>query len=65
MAYETRAINAPFTRTLQQSLSRTESTQFLVLMPISFRSILTFSSHQRLGLCKNLFPVGLPVNILK
>ena len=39
-------------------------TQFL-LIPISLRSILILSSHQRLGLPKGLFPVGLPVKIVK
>ena len=33
--------------------------------PNSSRSILILSSHLRLGLPKYLFPVGLPVNILK
>ena len=35
------------------------------LIPISSRSILILSSHLRLGLPKGLFPVGLPVKILK
>ena len=34
-------------------------------IPISSRSILTLSSHLHLGLPKGLFPVGLPVKILK
>ena len=34
-------------------------------MAISLRSILIFSSHLRQGLPKDLFPVGLPVKILK
>ena len=34
-------------------------------LPISSRSILILSSHLRLGLPKGLFPVGLPVKILK
>ena len=42
-----------------------EPNHFLVLMPISSRSILILSSHLRLGLPKGLFPVGLPVKILK
>jgi hypothetical protein len=33
--------------------------------PISSRSILILSFHLRLGFLKGLFPVGLPVNILK
>ena len=39
--------------------------QFLVLMPISLRSILILSSHLRLGLHRGLFRVNLPVIILK
>ena len=35
------------------------------LTHISSRSILILFSHLRLGLPKGLFPVGLPVNILK
>ena len=34
------------------------------MIHISLRSILTLSSHQRLGIPKGLFPVGLPVKIL-
>ena len=64
MAYGTRRFNAAFTRALQWSLFRVESTQFLVLILISLRSILTLSSHLRLGLPKCLFPVGLPVKTL-
>ena len=37
----------------------------LVLIPVSSRSILILFSHLRLGLPKGLFPVGLPVKILK
>ena len=40
-------------------------TKFPALIPISSRSILILSSHLRLGLPKGLFPVGLPVKILK
>ena len=36
-----------------------------VLIPTFLRSILILSSHLRLGLPKGLFPVGLPVKILK
>ena len=42
-----------------------EPNQFLVLIPISLRSILILSSHLRLGLRKGLFPAGVPVKILK
>ena len=38
-----------------------ESTQFLVLIPISLRSILILSSHLHLS----LFPASIPVKILK
>ena len=38
---------------------------FPALIHISSRYILILSSHLRLGLPKGLFPVGLPVNILK
>ena len=38
--------------------------QFLVLVVISLKSILILS-HQRLGLPKGLFPVGISVKILK
>ena len=34
-------------------------------IPISLRSILILPSHLRLGLPKDLFPVGLPTKILK
>ena len=42
-----------------------EPNQPISLHPISSRSILILSSHLRLGLPKGLFPVGLPVKILK
>ena len=38
---------------------------YLQLIPISSRSILILSFHLCLGLPKGLFPVGLPVKILK
>jgi hypothetical protein len=65
MAYGTRRFNAAFTRALQESLSLAESTQFLVLIPISLRFIPILSFHLRLGLPKYLFFVGLLVQILK
>ena len=65
MAYGTRRFNAAFTRDLQKSLYRAESNQFLVIIPIYSRSILTLPSHLRLGLPKFLFPVGFTVKILK
>ena len=52
MAYGTRRFNTAFTRVLQKSLSLAESTQLLVLLHISLRSILILSSHLRLGLPK-------------
>ena len=39
--------------------------KFHVLIPISLRYILIFSSHLRLGLPKRLFPVGATVTFLK
>jgi hypothetical protein len=65
MAYGTRRFNVANTRAFDYSLSWAESTQFLVLIPISLRCILILSSHLRLGLHKGFFPVGLPVKILK
>ena len=65
MAYEIRNLDAAFTRAFQESLSWNESTHFLVIIPIFLRSILIVSSHLRLGLHKGLFPVGLPIRILK
>ena len=60
MTYGTQTFNAAFTSAIQKSLSWAESTQFLVLIPKSYRSILILSSHLCLGL-----PVGFPVKILK
>ena len=42
-----------------------KQTQFLVLIPISLRSILILSSHLHLGLPKGLFPADVPVKTLK
>ena len=64
MAYGTWRFYSAFTRALQY-LSWAESTQFLILIPISLRSILIFSSHLCLGLPKGLFPVGVPLKLLK
>ena len=50
---------------MPHSQERSKSTQFLVLIPISLRSILILSSHLRLGLPKGLFPVGFRVKTLK
>ena len=44
---------------------RAESIQFLVLTSISLRSILILSSHLRVGAPRGLFPVTLPLKILK
>ena len=46
------------------AFSWAESTQSLVLIPISLWSILILSSHLHLGLPRGLFPVSLPVKIL-
>ena len=61
----TRRFNAAFTRAFQQSLPWSNSTKFLVSIPISLISILILSSHLRLDLPKGLFPVGSSVKILK
>ena len=63
MSYEIRRFNAAFTMALQQSLCCAESTTFLVLTPISLKLILILSSY--LALPKGLYPMGLPVKILK
>ena len=65
MAYGTQMFNATFTKSLQLSLSWAESTQLPALILISLRSIIILITHLRLGLPKGLFPVGLPVKILK
>ena len=57
MVYETLRYNTGFTKA--------ELTQYLVKITISKISILLLSSHLRLGLPKGLFPVRLPVKILK
>ena len=65
MAYETRKCNATFPRALQRSLSWTELIPFLILTPNSFISLLTFSFHLDLEFPTSLFPIGLPIKILK
>ena len=65
LTYGTRMINAAFTAVLQKSLSSAESTQSLRLTPIYLRLILIVPSHLHIAFRKRLFPVGLPVNILK
>ena len=50
---------------MPHSQGQAESTQLPGLIPISSRSILILSSYLSLGLTKDLFPVGLPVKILK
>ena len=65
ISYITGRFNAEFTRTLQKSLSWAKSTQFLVLIVIYLRSIIILSSHERLGLPKDLFPVDVNVKNLK
>ena len=54
MAYGTRRFNVAFTRALQLSLTWAQSSQFLLLIPISLRPILIFSSHLRLDHPKGL-----------
>ena len=53
MPYGIWRLNTAFTRSLQQSLLW--STQFLVLAPISLRSIVRLSSHLHLSLPKGLY----------
>jgi hypothetical protein len=65
MTYGTRMSNASSRRAHQQFLCWAESTQVLVLIPIFIRSILILSSHLILGLPKGLFPVGVPIKVLK
>ena len=55
----------PHSQGLQLSLSWAKSIQFLVLISISLRPIQILSSKLRLSIPKGLFPVGLPVKILK
>ena len=57
--YSIQRFNAAFTR----ALSWAELTHFLVLIPISLRSILILASHLRLGLPEGLFPVGVPAHL--
>ena len=64
MAYETRRFNFTVTRALQLPLPWAESVKFLILTTIPLVSILTLSSHLRLGLPRGLLPVDLPVKIL-
>jgi hypothetical protein len=65
MAYGARRFNVAFTRALQKSLFCAESTQFLLLIPISLISMLLLLSRLPLGLPKVPFPVDLPVEMLK
>ena len=47
------------------SMSHSQGLYYLPLAPIYLSFILILSSHLRIGLPKGLFPVGLPVKILK
>jgi hypothetical protein len=53
-----------FTSALHWSLSWARSTQSTPSHPISLRSILILSTHQRLGLPSGLLHSGFPTNIL-
>ena len=65
MAYETLRFSAAFTMAMQYFLSWAESTQLLVLILIYLMSILILYSHVHIDIHKGIFPVGLPVKILK
>ena len=56
----------PYSQGLSNNLyPKPNQAQFFELIHISLRSILILSSHLCLGLSKGLFPVGVPINILK
>ena len=65
MAYGIWRFNAAITRALQQSLSWADSTQFLVLIQVSLKSILILSSHIRLGGPKGLLRVSVQLKFWK
>ena len=58
-------INSAFKMALQQSISRAESIQILLLIPNYLYAILTLSSHQPLGLPTGFPVIGSQVKIVK
>jgi hypothetical protein len=62
--YGTRRFIIAFTRALHWSLSWARSIQYIPPHPVSQRSILTLSTHLRIGLPNGLFPCGFPTNTL-
>jgi hypothetical protein len=60
--YGTRRFITAFTRASHLSLSWVSSIQSILPHPTSWRSILIFSSHLRLGLSSGLLPSGFPCN---
>jgi hypothetical protein len=62
--FGTRRFITVFTRTSHWTLSWARLIQSTLYHPISLRSILLLSSHQRLGLPSCLFSSGLPIKIL-
>jgi hypothetical protein len=50
---------------LSSNFNRAESIGFLTLKPIIVRSVLILSSHLELGYPRGLFPISIPVKILK
>ena len=61
MAYGTRRFSVTFTRALQYPYPEPNSSYWYIFL----RSFIILSSHLRLGLLKSLFPVGVPVKVLK
>ena len=61
---ETRRFITAFTSALQLSLSWARSTQSMPSHPTSWRIILIWSSHLRLGLPSGLFPSGFPTKTM-
>ena len=65
MDYKTRKFNTASTGVSNNPYPEPNQHNPVVLIPISLRFILILSSHLCIGLPKGLFPVGLPVEILK
>ena len=63
MVYGTWRLNAASQQISSNSCTWAELTQFLALISISLRSILTLSSQLSLGLPRGVFPVGIHVQL--